>query len=185
MNGALSLPEAVIAIPTAAQCLALLAPFAALVAFRWVLNRIDRIIHHLFPSLEWQRQLGWLNIRAERQAATVLRWLGYAVYATLGVALVGILWSALGLRAINQWSDSDVLPHLIIRLPVLTVSLGLWFFYLGAELLPKLRREYEREELEKFRAECIPVGEKEEPYSRLRIASGLKSPLPPHPRPRR
>jgi hypothetical protein len=144
-------PFAIIAIPTAGQCLMLLAPVAAVVLVRWVLGGIDQVIHRLFPSLEWHRELGWLNIRAERRAAAFFRWLNYAVYAALALALAGIVWGAIGIREIWQWSDPYVLGRLALRLPVLVTCLGLWLLYLGAELGPKLRREYEEEELEKFR----------------------------------
>ncbi len=43
-----------------------LAPAIAVGALWWLAFRTDRIINHLFPELEWEHSLGWLNIRAER-----------------------------------------------------------------------------------------------------------------------
>jgi hypothetical protein len=83
-----------------------------------------------------------------------------------------------------QWSDPAVMSHLLTRLPVLFTSLGIWVFYLGAELLPKLHREYEREELERFRAELVDPGE-EEGAARSRLELRSKSLLPPRPRSQR
>jgi hypothetical protein len=142
-----------IGIPTASQCLAVLAPVAAIFGARWLLHRSDQVVQRLLPSQEWQRQLGWLNIGAERRATTVLRWLGYLVYAALATALYGIAWGAEALRQVGQWSDPMVMGQLTLRLPVLVTCLVVWLIYLGGELLPRLRREYEREELERFRAE--------------------------------
>ena len=66
--------------------------FLAIAFVWWLINRTDRIIHHLFPDLEWEKSLGWLNIRAERRAKTAMRWIGYAIYAMLIASLYGIAW---------------------------------------------------------------------------------------------
>jgi hypothetical protein len=153
---------AAIAIPTAAQCLMVLGPIAGIFFFGWLLRHLDRGIHRAFPSLAWERELGWLNIRTERQVAAFFRWMGYFVYALLAAALAGIAWGAIALRDIGQWSDPDVLGNLTMRMPVLLLGLGLWMIYLGLELIPKLRREYEREELEKFRVQMAALEEQEE-----------------------
>ena len=182
MHGApIHLPEALIAVPTAAQCLAVLAPLAGLAAFWWLLGWLDRAIHRLFPTLEWQRQLGWLNIKAERRAAKVLRGIGHVIHAVLAIALFGIAWGAVGLRAVDQWSDPMVMGHLLTRLPVLFTCFALWSFYLGGELLPRLRREYEHEELEKFRATLVPDEDDEHQSARSRqpaVSLGRKGAAP-------
>jgi hypothetical protein len=177
------LPEAVLFVPSAGQCLALLAPVAAWFLLRWIFRGIDQVIHRLFPSLAWERQLGWLNIRAERQAAIVLRWIGYLVQAALAAALYGIAWGAEGFRLLGRWSDPDALSEIDLRLPVFFCCLGLWLLYLGAELFPRLRREYEQEELTAFRAEWRELNEEERPHSRL--ASPVQAPVVPRPRSRR
>jgi hypothetical protein len=150
---------AAIGVPTAGQCLRVLAPFAALLLLRWILRHIDGAIRHLFPHLEWQRQLGWLNIRAERRAAAFLRSIAYLTYFFLALALYGIVWAADGLSRLPQWRDPEVL--LSIQLPVLLISCLLWAIYLAGHLLPKLRRDYEHEELERFRAQFAESEEEE------------------------
>jgi hypothetical protein len=177
------LPEAVLVVPSAGQCLMMVAPVAACFLLRWILRGLDPMIHRLFPSLAWERQLGWLNIRAERQAATVLRWIGYFVQAALAAALLGIAWGAEGFRLLGRWSEPDALSGINLRLPVFFCGLGLWLLYLGVELFPRLRREYEQEELAAFRAEWAELNEDERPPSRL--ASQVKSPVLPRPRSRR
>jgi hypothetical protein len=158
---AASLPflDAAIGIPSAGQCFMALAPIAGLALFYALLKGIDQVLARIFPGLEWQRNLGWFNIKAERRAATVIRWLGHAVMAVLAVALYGIVWGAEGLRLLPRWTDPDTMAEIDFRLPVLATSVGLLLFYFGAALLPRLRREYEEEELEVFRAEWAALEE--------------------------
>jgi hypothetical protein len=160
--------HAALGIPSAGQCLAFVAPFLGLLAAYWLVGHTDHFIRRFLPSLEWQRQLGWFNIRAERRAAAVLRWLGYAVYASLALALLGILWSVQVFPAIDRWNDPPTLVRLATHLPVLLVSLGLWIYYLGWELLPKLRHAYETEQLAQFRAEQPALQPDEQPRPLLR-----------------
>ncbi|HEV3271537.1 MAG TPA: hypothetical protein VGZ93_05090 [Candidatus Methylacidiphilales bacterium] len=148
------------------QCLNFAAPFLAVAAVWWLINRIDRIINRLFPDLEWEKKLGWLNIRAERRVNLALRWIGYCIYALLGVALYGIAWAAEGLQQLPNWSDPQVLGDLALRIPVLGICLGAWILYLGGWLIPKLRAEREEAGLKKFRAEMREAereGESEPP----------------------
>jgi len=142
-----------IAIPSAGQCLRVAAPFLAVAAAWWLVARMDQIIAYLFPHLEWERKMGWLNIRAERQANAIWRWLGYAVYALLATALYGIVWSVQGLPPLDEWTDPSQVSEVATRLPVLLVSAGFWLVYLGCGLIPQLRNQYETEDLENFRAE--------------------------------
>jgi len=180
MHGSAPFPLfAAIAIPTAWQCFMVLGPLAGLMLLYWLFTHVDRIIHRLFPSLEWNRELGWLNIRAERRATAFFRWLHYVVYAGLAAALAGIVWSAIALREVWQWSDPMVLGNLLLRLPVLVGCLALWIIYLGLELVPKLRREYEAEELENFRAAMAEAEQEEHRGPRHQPTQiWSKSPLP-------
>ncbi len=50
-----------------------------------------------FSDLEWERSLGWLNIKAERRASTAMRWVRYGVIVLLVDALVILYWAAEGL----------------------------------------------------------------------------------------
>lgn len=144
---------AAIGIPSAWHCFEFAAPFLAVAALRWVIHRTDRTVDRLFPQWEWEKRLGWLNLRTQRRTEAVLRWIGYFLYALLAIALYGIVWAAPTLAQIDQWSDPDVFGEIWMKVSVFLVSLVYWLLYLGFELLPKLRRQYEADELEKFRAE--------------------------------
>lgn len=167
-----------IAIPSAGQLLTFAGPFIAVGGIVFVLRHLDQIIDLLFPHWDWERKLGWLNLRAQKQADAVLRWLGYLVYAVLAIALGGIVWSATILGSVADWQDSSAIEKIIPAIAVLLVSLGLWLIYVGCELLPKLRGQHEMEELEKFRADQA-AAERERDQART---TRYKTPWPP-PRP--
>jgi hypothetical protein len=158
------------------------APFFVLTAVWWLINRTDRIINRLFPDLEWEKSLGWLNIRAERRANTALRWVGYGIYAMLAVALLGIVWAAQGLQALDNWSDPWVMGDLALRVPVLLFCLGLWVLYLGGWLIPKLRAQRERAAYKKFRAEMEEAERESDMQPRSRVHSPLRKPRTNAPR---
>ncbi len=77
----------------AGRALLFATPPLAVAALWWLAGRVDLIIARLFPHLEWERSLGWLNIRAERRARTALRCLGFLIHVALAAALVGIVWT--------------------------------------------------------------------------------------------
>jgi len=142
-----------IGVPTAAECFRMLAPFAGIIAMFWVIGSADGWIRRLFPRPDWEEQLGWLRLRAERKASRMLRWGGYAVHAIFAIFLLGIVWGAV---AVGRWGaqpDNGTLRELLIRLPILVSSFVLCLGYVVAELLPRLRREFDEEELVRFRAE--------------------------------
>jgi type VI protein secretion system component VasK len=126
--------------------------------------------------LEWEKSLGWLNIRAERRAKAALRWIGYGIYALLALALLGIVWAAEGLQALGNWSDPWVLGDLALRIPALGICLGMWMLYLGGWLMPKLRAEREEAGLKRFRAEAEEAEEAREKQPRSRIQAPLRKP---------
>jgi len=152
------------------------APLLVVVALWWLVTQTDRIINYLYPDLEWEKSLGWLNIRAERRANMALRWLGYGIYALLVVALSGIVWAAIGLRNLGNWSDPWVMGDLALRVPVLGICLGAWLLYLGAWLVPKLRAEREEAGLNQFRMEMAEAEMEREIHPRSRIRSPLQKP---------
>lgn len=159
------------------KCLVFAAPFLAIAIVWWLINQTDRIINYLFPYLEWEHTLGWLNIKAERRANAALRWLGYGIYALLAGALLGIVWAAEGLQALDNWSDPSVMGDLALRVPALFFCLGLWVLYLGGWLIPKLRAEREVAGLKKFRAEMKEAErERDETQPRSRIHAPLRKP---------
>ncbi|MCE0484911.1 MAG: hypothetical protein LV479_11820 [Methylacidiphilales bacterium] len=160
---------AAIGIPDAKVLLVLAAPFLTIIFLRWLSRRMDEVIHYLFPHAAWESKLGWLNIRALRQADAIMRWVEYVVYAVLVAALYGIVWSAQGIAAMNNWSDPYVMGDLSMWLPILLISAGLWLVYLGVDLIPKLKRDYEENELQKFRLAEAELEQKRQmnPGSRL------------------
>jgi hypothetical protein len=180
-----------IGIPDVWQCLGLAGPFLALFALRWVIRHTDEIIEKLFPHWEWERKLGWLNISAQRQAETVLRWIGYCIYALLAAALYGIVWSVSGVGNLKRLDDPGTAADAFLKLSVLLVCLGLWLVYLGCELIPKLREQAVREELAKAREEDAELDEEEPSYLKppSRFAGtdlgSRNKPLPWEHRPRR
>jgi hypothetical protein len=178
-----------IRIPNAGECLLFLGPLATMAFIWWLFHFVDQVIHRVFPGLEWQRQMGWLNIKSERRAEAVLRWLGYFLYAVLAAALGGIVWGAIGLRQLDDWGDPMVTADLAMRVPVLVLSFVPWLIYLGFTLWPRLRREYEGEELEQYRAEQAALENEGEahPGSRLPAPTQLwtKSPYSSPPRQKR
>ncbi|MCE0498599.1 MAG: hypothetical protein LV481_11695 [Methylacidiphilales bacterium] len=176
MHGMPHLVMAAVGIPSAWQCLSVAAPFLAFAALRWVIHRVDRTVEHLFPHWEWERRMGWLNLRVQRRADTILRWIGYFLYALLALALYGIIWAAPTLGQLDRWSDPGFLNEISLKLSVLLVSLGFWLVYLGFDLLPKLRRQHETEELEKFRAELAGRETEDDHPPKSRFASPLEKP---------
>jgi hypothetical protein len=158
MNGASS-SFAEIALPPLHDVLVFAAPVLVLGALTLLIARTDRIVHSVFPDLEWERNLGWLNIRAERRADRGIRWVGYGVIVLLLDALVGILWAAKGLPRLADWSDPWVMGVLALRVPAGALCLLIWVIYLGLGLLPRLRAENETKAFRKFRAEIAAADE--------------------------
>jgi len=171
MNG--SIPPSIVAeaiLIMAWRCLVFLTPFLTVAALWWLINQTDRIIHFLFPDLEWEKNLGWLNIKAEQRANAALRGLGYSILALLAGALLGIVWAAEGLQQLDHWSDPMVAGDLALRIPVLALCLGAWVLYLGGWLVPKLRAQREEAALKKFRAQMVAAEkdrEQSQPLSRI------------------
>jgi hypothetical protein len=158
------------------KCLVLAPPFLTVAALWWLINRTDRIITYLFPDLEWEKKLGWLNIKAERRAKMALRWVGYGFYFVLLIALGGILWGGAGFPSLDNWSDPLVMGDLALRVPVIVFCLGLWVLYLGCGLMPKLRALREEAALKKFRREMAEVERAREAQPVSRIHSPLRKP---------
>jgi len=158
------------------QLFVFFAPLLAVAALWWFVNRTDRIIGCLFPHLEWEKSLGWLNIRAERRANAALRWFGYGIQASLAVALYGIVWVAEGLQNVNDWPDLLNVNDLSLRIAVLILCIGMWVIFLGSWLIPKLRAEREEAELKRFRAEMEGQEKERERQPRSRIHSLLRKP---------
>jgi hypothetical protein len=175
--------HAQIGIPDASQCLLFAAPFLGMAAVCWLFRHSDQLIDWLFPNWEWEKKLGWLNIRSSRRANAVLRWIGYAVYALLAFTLYGIAWGSLAFPDFAQGTP-EAFADGVERLSALLACLGIWLAYLGFELVPQLRNQYEREELEKYRAEYPEsdgeAAAKPAPRSSLtKIDVWSRNPVPP------
>ena len=175
MDGALTpLFQTRMAIPNPWQLLVWAGPLLSIAAVWWLVNRTDQIVNYLFPDLEWERSLGWLNIKAERRAKTALRWVGYGFYLLLAALLYAIVRLADGFPALADWSQTDVLSDLVVRTPALVVCLGIWLLYLGCWLMPKLRNQREEAALKKFRAQMEEIEREKEMHQ---PASRVKMPL--------
>lgn len=168
--------------PSVHDIVILAAPVLVLVALGWLIARTDRILHAAFPYLEWERNLGWLNIRAERRATRALRWVGYGVVVLLLDSLAGILWAAKGLPRLADWSDPWVMGELALRVPAGAFCLFIWIIYLGLGLLPRLRAEREAAAFQKFRAEMKIADEEKRALEAMGGASPRTVAPPPRPR---
>lgn len=153
---------AAIGIPGARQVFAFFTPFLVVAVIYALIKRMDHLMARLFPDGDWEKQLGWLNLQAERQTDLVLRWVGYVSYAVLAAALYGLVWGAEAVPSVVHWSDPYVLSELLLRVLVLGVSLTLLLLYFGVWLIPKLRNEYETALLEKFQIEQKRIEEERE-----------------------
>jgi hypothetical protein len=159
-------------VPSVSQCLALAGPILSVVGIIWFWRHGDAVIARLFPSLKWERELGWLNLRAHRRADQIMRGLTHVLHLVLLGALAGIL----GLSwMIGQPHDMDTVAG-AFSIPFefidLTLFLGIWIVYFAYALAPRLRAEYEEAELRRFRAENPNVEEewREDPKDRLKIS---------------
>jgi hypothetical protein len=162
-------------------------PFAVVALSVWAIWRADHIVHRLFPDAAWERNLGWLNIRAEKRAARALRWFGYGIVILLVDSLFGIYWAATGLPEYADWANPAMLVDLIVRLAVLALCLTIWGIYFGFDLLPRLRAEREEAEHKRFLAEFDSDEKRSSParprrYSPLlqktRMSAGMPDPAP-------
>lgn len=156
-----------------------LGPVLVVLALWWLIDKTDRIINWLFPDLEWEKSLGWLNIKAERRAKTALRWVGYVFYLFLAGLLYCIVRLAEGFPSLENWPDPDTVGDLVLRLPAFAVCVGIWLLYLGGVMMPRIRREREEKELKKFRAEREEAEREKEMIKKIqtsRVKMALQKP---------
>jgi len=126
-------------------------PVLVLAALWWLVSRTDRIMESVFPDLEWERSLGWLNIRAERRASLGMKWVRFGVVVMLVDALAILFWCAKGMPDLSTWSDPWVMGDLALRVPLMGLCLLTWVIYLGLGLLPRVRADRENAAFKKFR----------------------------------
>jgi hypothetical protein len=158
------------------------APVLVLLALGALISRTDRIAHAVFPDIEWERNLGWLNIKAEKRADRAMRWMGYGIVVLLVDALVILYWSAKGLPPLADWADPWVMGELVLRVPVIVLCLMIWVIYLGLGLLPRVRAEHEAKAFKKFRAEMKAAEEEKRALEAMGSASSRSEAELPKPR---
>jgi len=157
-------------------------PVLVLGALAWLIARTDRIMHAVFPDLEWEHNLGWLNIRATRRADRAMRWVGYGVNVLLFDALVILYWCAKGMPNLADWADPSVMGDLALRVPLMGLCLLIWVIYLGLSLLPRLRAEREVAAYGKFRAETKAADEEKRALREMARGSARGQASLPQPR---
>jgi hypothetical protein len=127
------------------------APFLIVAGFIGLSLGTKVVMRRFFPLWEWQQSLGWLNIRAHKRAEAVMRWLGYLFKACVAVALYGIVWAAPALSSVDNWKEPNDVADNMAKLTVLIWCSALWAGYFYFELVPKLKAEFEWEDLQEFR----------------------------------
>jgi len=139
-------------VPTAGQCWSVAGPIVSVGGVIWLMRNSTRIVESLFPDLEWERKLGWLNARADRRANQILRGLQHLLHLLLLVALVGELTFA-WLAGHPDMATSFGLLTLAGTYVYMGVCLSPWIYYFTVLLGPRLQAEFEEQELARYRAE--------------------------------
>jgi signal transduction histidine kinase len=129
-------------------------PLLAAIGAWFLIARTDRMVHFMFPHLEWEHTLGWLNIKAERRANTALRWMRYGINILLFDALVIMIWTAQDFPNLADGTDSPELFQAAWRAALIVFCFVIWVLYLGCVLLPRARVAREQAALAKYRAEA-------------------------------
>jgi sterol desaturase/sphingolipid hydroxylase (fatty acid hydroxylase superfamily) len=160
----------VLLVPSAAQCLAFAGPFLAIGGIVWFWRNGDMLITRLFPQLKWERELGWLNLRAERRADRILQGLTHVLHLMLLGALAGILGLA---WLLGQPHDMNTIPgafSIPFEFIYLALFVGLWIYYFIAVLGPRVSAEFEEKELQRWRRENPDTEREPKPKDRLKIS---------------
>ena len=162
---------AALLIPTASQCARVAWPLVLFGFAIWFWRHGDLLLARLFPHWGWEKDLGWLNIKANRHAERILRGITHLLHLALLVALAGILflsWSFAQPRDPNDTINNLVL---FIEWFYLFACYGAWIYYLAVVLYPRLRDEFEAEELVRYRLEHPDPMEEEKARMRDKIAA--------------
>jgi hypothetical protein len=145
-------------VPSASQCWSIAGPIVAVVVVIWVMRNSTRIVETLFPQLEWERRLGWLNARADRRANQILHGLQHLLHLFLLVMLAGELTFA-WLAGNPDTASSAGLLTLAGTYVYMGVCLSPWIYYFVVVLGPRLQAEFEEQELARYRAENPDIDE--------------------------
>jgi len=161
------------------QLIVMGAPIIAIGVIWWLINRTERVVHYLFPYMEWEQSLGWLNIKAERRANLAMRLVRFGVYVMLIDSLFGIIWGAKGLQQLPNWADPWVFGGLALRVGALCFCLAIWVVYLGTYVFPRIKAEREAADWKKVQAEMKEIEEAQdarEPHLHSRVKAPLRKP---------
>jgi len=169
-------PLAALLIPTASQCLRVGWPLVLFGFAFWFWRHGDTVIARLFPHWGWEADLGWLNIKAHRQAERIVRVLTHLLHLALLVALVGILYISWNFAQPHDPDDRLETLILFMEWFYMFVCYGAWIYYLGFVLYPRIRDEFELEELERYRLEHPDPSEEEKKMRRDKIAQTMNRP---------
>ncbi len=157
-------------VPSTAQCFAFFGPFVAMGGLVWFWRNGDALVAWLFPQLKWEREMGWLNLRAYRRADLILRCLTHVFHLVLLGALAGILGLA---WLLGQPHDMDTLTgafSIPFEFIYLALFLGIWIFYFVTMLGPRVSAEFEREELQRYRVENPEIAKEKRARDRLHVS---------------
>lgn len=166
-----------LAVPSPEECLVFAAPVLVLAVCWWLISRTDRVVHYVFPYLEWEHSLGWFNIKAERRANFAMRLVRFGVYVLLFDSLFGIVWGAKGLQQLDQWSDPWVIGGLALRIAALCFCLAIWVLYLGTYVIPRIRAERDHAAWRKIQDEIEARDAAKRTRGERQPQSRIKAPL--------
>ena len=164
-----------IVIPTTGVII--VAPILAALGVWWLITRMDRIAHGVFPHLAWEHSLGWFNIKAERRARAAFRWIRRGMYLLLFDALAIMLWTACDFPSLQGPLGPGDLANLISCASLFILCLGIWVLYLGCGLLPAIRSRRDMTALKKFRAQLEELEQERGEYvPKSRVHASLAKP---------
>jgi hypothetical protein len=139
-------------VPSASQLWHIFGPIVSVVVLIWLVRNCNQVIERLFPHLEWERRLGWLNAGADRRARLMLRGLHHLVLFFLALDLLVVLWFA--------WQIGQRDTETPVGMLVLAGDFVYWgaflspcLYYLFVVLVPRVHAEFEEQELARYRAE--------------------------------
>ena len=157
-------------IPTASQCVRVAWPLVLFGVALWFWRNGDTVIERLFPHWRWEKELGWLNIKGNRQAESILRGFTHLLHLGLLVALAAILFFSWTFGQPHDTDDKLILITLFVEWFYMFACYGVWIYYLAVVLYPRIRDEFDAEELDRYRIEHPDLEEAKIAADRLKIS---------------
>ena len=164
------MPLAALLIPTAGQCCRAAWPLVLLASAIWFWRHGDAIAARLVRNREWQIQLGWLDLKTDRIAGQILAAFTHLLHLSLLVALIGILYLSWVFGQPQDMSDQLTAIALFVEWTYLFASYGIWIYYLGFMLYPRVRDEFEAAELARYRLEHPDLEKQKITDERLKVS---------------